>query len=95
VNERLDNWCTWRQAASVVITPRHLKRTASIALIVGSVFFTMNQLSVVVTGHATAIVWLKVGLTYLTPLLVSNLGILSATRQSAGHLTTGTVEQNT
>ena len=52
----------------------------SIALIVGSAFFAMNQLSVIVAGHATAIVWLKAALTYLTPLLVSNFGVLSATR---------------
>ncbi len=41
----------------------------------------MNQLGVIVSGHATGLVWLKAALTYLTPLLVSNFGVLSATRR--------------
>lgn len=73
-------WSTWREAASVVASPQYLKRTVSIALIVGSTFFAMNQLGPIVAGQADAIVWLKAAMTYLTPLLVSNFGVLSATR---------------
>jgi hypothetical protein len=83
VNETATTWSTWHQAVSVIAAPRQLKKTASVALIVGSAFFAMNQLSVIVAGQATAIVWLKAALTYLTPLLVSSFGVLSATRQSA------------
>jgi hypothetical protein len=43
-----------------------------------------DQLSVILAGQAAAMIWLKSALTYLTPLLVSNFGILSATRQPAG-----------
>ena len=80
-----ENWSTWREAAVVALAPHHLKRTTTIALIVGSTFFAMNQLSVVVAGQASAVVWIKVALTYLTPLLVSNFGVLTATRRSAAH----------
>ena len=38
----------------------------------------MNQLGVILAGHAGTIVWLKAALTYLTPLIVSNFGVLSA-----------------
>jgi hypothetical protein len=48
---------------------------------VGTVFFAMNQLGTVLAGRATALVWLKVALTYLTPLCVSNSGIASATHR--------------
>lgn len=82
MSERADTWCSWREAASVVVSPRHLKRTLSIALLVGSAFVAMNQLSLIVTGQATMLVWLKAGLSYLTRLIVSNVGVLSATRQS-------------
>jgi hypothetical protein len=86
-------WSIRREIISVVLAPQHLKRTASVAAIVGSAFFAMNQLGVVLAGHATGLVWFKVALTYLTPLLVSNFGVLSATRRSAGqtavHTTTG------
>jgi hypothetical protein len=56
MNERTASWSTWREAVSVVIAPQHLKRTLSVALIVGSTFFAMNQLSAIVAGRTTAIV---------------------------------------
>jgi hypothetical protein len=76
-------WSTRRELVLVVLAPQHLKRTVSVALIVGTAFFTMNQLSLILAGHATPVVWLKAALTYLTPLLVSNFGLLSATRRGA------------
>ena len=75
-------WSTWRQALSAVRAPKSLKRTASVALIVGTAFFAMNQLEGVIAGRATALLWLKAGLTYLTPMVVSNVGMLSATHQT-------------
>jgi len=47
--------------------PQHLKRTLCITLIVGTVFFTRNQLGVILDGRATVVVWIKAALTYLTP----------------------------
>jgi hypothetical protein len=74
------SWSTWKQALAVVCAPRSLKRSGTIALIVGSVFFAMNQLHLIVAGDATALVWVKTALTYLTPLVVSNVGLLTATQ---------------
>jgi hypothetical protein len=79
-------WSTWREAAGVVAAPQHLRRTLSISLFVGSTFFAMNQLSLILAGQANAMVWLKAALTYLTPLFVSNFGVLSATRQRAARI---------
>jgi hypothetical protein len=84
MNEPATTWSTRREIISVVLAPQSLKRTVSVALIVGSTFFAMNQLGVILAGPATGLVWLKVALTYLTPLLVSNFGVLSATHRSAG-----------
>jgi hypothetical protein len=81
MNPRTDSRRTWREAAAIVTARRNLTRTLTIASIVGSVFFTMNQLGVVLAGDAGTVVWLKAAMTYLTPLIVSNLGVLSATRQ--------------
>lgn len=89
VSEMVPTWSSWRELGSVVAYPPHLKRTVTIALTVGSVFFAMNQLTVVLAGHATPVLWLKVALTYLTPLCVSNVGILTATRRPSD--ITGTV----
>jgi hypothetical protein len=68
---------------SVVLSPANLKRTGYVALIVGTAFFAMNQLGVILAGHATALVWVKAALTYLTPLVVANVGVVSATRRNA------------
>lgn len=74
-------WSAVSEIPTVVLAPRHLRRTACVALLVGTAFFSMNQLGLILAGHATGLVWLKAALTYLTPLLVSNYGVLSATRR--------------
>jgi hypothetical protein len=74
-------WSTPSEIGLVVLAPQHLRKTLCVALVVGSAIFSMNQLGVVLAGRATWMVWLKAALTYLTPLLVSNYGVLSATRR--------------
>lgn len=80
-------WSTARGLVSIVVAPQHLKRTMSVALIVGTAFFVMNQLGAILDGRGTALVWVKAALTYLTPLVVSNFGVLAATRQTETHPT--------
>lgn len=74
-------WSTWREVPPVVLHRPHLRQTVRIALAVGTVLFTINQLDVVVRGSATPVVWLKVALTYVVPFCVSNFGILIASRR--------------
>lgn len=76
-------WSTRDEAWAVLTHRPHVRRTITIALTVGSIFFALNQLGIVLAGKATVIVWLKAALTYFTPLVVSNIGILSATRRPA------------
>jgi hypothetical protein len=85
MNESLPTWSTLRELVSIVVAPRQLKRTVSVMLVVGTAFFAMNQLGVILAGRATATVWVKAGLTYLTPFLVSNFGVLSALRTRTDH----------
>ena len=86
MNESAPTWSTLRELVSIVVAPRQLKRTVPVMLVVGTAFFAMNQLGVILAGRATASIWVKAALTYLTPLLVSNVGLLSATRRSADPL---------
>ncbi|MEO8246202.1 MAG: nitrate/nitrite transporter NrtS [Chloroflexota bacterium] len=74
-------WSTWHDLPAVIGAPTNLKRTVTIALVIGSLFVAMNQLGAILSGDATLVVWLKAGLTYLTPFCVSNIGILSATHR--------------
>jgi len=75
-------WTTWRDIPSVCLYPTHLRRCISVALVVGTVLVLINQLDVILSGRATPLVWLKIGLTYLVPFFVSNYGILMASRRT-------------
>ena len=65
----------------MVLYPPHLRRTVTIALVVGTVLFCINQLDIVVRGDATALVWVKTAITYVVPFCVSNAGVLVASRR--------------
>jgi hypothetical protein len=83
---RSRSWRGWREALSLVVWPPHLKRTVATALVVGTILFAINQLNVVLDGHATAVVWIKTGATYLVPFAVANVGILIATHAAGANL---------
>lgn len=74
-------WATWREALIVVRYRPHLLRTIRIALIVGTIIFSINQLDVVLKHRATVGTYVKASLTYLVPFCVSNYGILIACRR--------------
>jgi len=57
--------------------PAHLRRTICIAFTVGIVLSTINQLGVITAGHANTATWLRCGLNFVVPFIVSNLGLLS------------------
>jgi uncharacterized membrane protein len=65
----------------VVLYRPHLRKTITIALVVGTILFSINQLDVVLRGDATTLVWVKSGITYLVPYCVSNAGVLVASRR--------------
>jgi hypothetical protein len=77
-------WNTWHELPAVIGAPANVKRTVTIALVIGTSFVAMNQLELILSGQATFVVWLKAGLTYVTPLCVANVAILSATHRPAG-----------
>jgi hypothetical protein len=74
-------WAGWREAASVIAYRPHLRKTVRITLVVGTVLFCINQLDVVVRGDASAATWVKGAITYMVPFVVSNLGVLVASRR--------------
>lgn len=57
---------------------RNLRRTTSIAAVVGVLLTLINQGSVIASGHATAATWARCALNFVVPFLVSNAGLLSA-----------------
>jgi len=67
----------------IVLEPAHLRKTLKIALIVGCVLTTINQLDVFLQGDATAVTFIKTGLNFCVPFVVSNLGLLAGKRAEA------------
>jgi hypothetical protein len=73
-----------RDALSIIMRREHLRRTLRIALIVGVVLTLINQADVIVGGDASASTWIKVGLNFCVPFVVSNLGLLAGKRAEPG-----------
>jgi hypothetical protein len=72
----------WRAAVAYCWRREHLRRTLGIALVVGVVLTTINQLDVILRGDSTAATWVKCGMNFVVPFIVSNLGLLSGRRSS-------------
>jgi len=77
---------TPRDALRICFQREHLWRTIRIALVVGTMLTLINQLDVIVGGNARAITWVKAGLNYCVPFIVSNLGLLAGKRAEAESL---------
>jgi hypothetical protein len=69
-----------RDALRIVLMPEHLRRTVRIALVVGTILTLINQADVILGGDAKTITWVKAGLNYCVPFIVSNLGLLAGKR---------------
>lgn len=74
---------TLREVVAPCLKRGNLRRTVRIALVVGCVLTAINQLDVIVAGNATALTGVKIGLNFVVPFIVSNLGVLAATRTAA------------
>jgi hypothetical protein len=66
-----------REALRYCLERRHLRRTVRIALVVGVVLTAINEADVIARGDATASTWIKCGLNFIVPFVVSNLGLLA------------------
>lgn len=72
-------WERWSEIPAVCAHPRNLASTVAIAAVVGTALFAINQLDIVIRDGFSSRVWLKAGLTYLVPFLVSNYGLVVGT----------------
>jgi hypothetical protein len=66
-----------REACVFCLQRRNVRRTLRIALVVGVVLTLINQGGVITAGHATTATWVRCGLNFVVPFLVSNAGLLS------------------
>jgi hypothetical protein len=66
-----------RDALDICLRPEHLRRTLTIALVVGTLLTAINQADVIARGDGTATTLAKAVLNYIVPFVVSNLGLLA------------------
>jgi hypothetical protein len=78
---RVENLAGLGPCLRLCCQPRHLRRTSTIAVVVGSWLTLFNQGEVLWAGEVGFAVLLKVFLNYLTPFAVANLGLLSSERK--------------
>jgi hypothetical protein len=69
-----------RDAVRFCARREHLRRTVKIALVVGLVLTGINEGDVIASGDATAATGVKIGLNFVVPFVVSNLGMLAGRR---------------
>ncbi len=69
-----------RDALRICLEPQNLRRTLTIALVVGTLLTAINQADVILRGDATSATAAKAALNYLVPFIVSNLGLLAGRR---------------
>lgn len=66
-----------RNAFNVCCRWEHLKATGGIALLMGTWLTLVNQADVIATHDLDIVLVLKVAVNYLTPFVVSNVGLLA------------------
>ena len=79
---RVENLAGLGPRVRLCCQPRHLRRTSTIAVVVGSWLTLFNQGEVLWAGEVGFAMLLKVFLNYLTPFAVAHLGLLSAERKN-------------
>lgn len=60
----------------------NLRRTVRIALVVGAVLTAINEGDVLIHGQASPATAVKIFFNFLTPFVVSNLGVLAGDRSA-------------
>ena len=68
-----------RASAAIAFCCRrsNLRRTIRIALVVGLILTLINQGAVIASGDTSIGTWVRCGLNFVVPFLVSNAGLLS------------------
>lgn len=65
-----------KHALNVCCCWEHLRATGGVALLVGSWLTLVNQADIIAGQGLDAVILLKVAINYLTPFVVSNIGLL-------------------
>jgi hypothetical protein len=74
-------WTTLAEALRLFVRGATLRAGVPVSLVVGTILSIVNQGDKVVGGTATTSTWIRIGVNYLVPFLVSSYGFLAACRE--------------
>ncbi len=74
-------WTTRLEACRLVLRGVTFRTCSRVALVVGTILTVVNQGSVIAGGDATAATWVRVGVNYVVPFVVSSIGYLAPFRR--------------
>lgn len=77
-----------RHAGAFCLERQNLRRTLRIAGIVGFVLTAINQGAVIAAGDQTTATWIRCGLNFVVPFIVSNAGLLAGRTNRSGTAST-------
>ena len=77
-------WSTPSEAIRLALQPSQVRRSAVIALFVGTLLSAINQAHVIASGEADGSTWARVVANYVVPFLVSMAGALWAMKEPSG-----------
>lgn len=77
-------WSHPGEAVRLFLAGATVRTAWKVAAVVGTVLSAVNQGGVITAGDATPATWVRVGVNYLVPFLVSSIGFLSACRDREG-----------
>ena len=73
-------WSDRSDAVRLFLAGVTLRTAWKVSAVVGTLLSVVNQGSVIAAGDATLATWVRVGVNYLVPFMVSSVGFLSACR---------------
>ncbi len=73
-------WSKPSEACRLVLRGVTFRTCARVAVVVGTILTLVNQGSVILSGDATVATWVRVGVNYLVPFIVSSIGYLAPFR---------------
>jgi low temperature requirement protein LtrA len=73
-------WSTPIDACRLILRGVTFRTCMRVAIVVGTILTAVNQGSVIADGHASAATWIRVGVNYAVPFIVSSIGYLAPFR---------------
>jgi len=74
-------WSSPAQGFALILRGYTVRTGTVVSVVVGTLLSAVNQGSVIISGHVSAVAWIRVATNYVVPFLVSSVGYLAPSRE--------------